>query len=210
MAKYIKKFNAHTDYNTFTQSEDFITPNVSHCIQEQEVHYNPIPDPRLFMKFFITNFDLEYGTELYYYSSAAQGNLPAAKGVDLFDKIEIDVVETDINTLDANQGKYTFNSGGEHIVSYTFKNDTTISPYAFYGVDSIRHITVPSTVNTIGTYAFRGCSRLDELTIPNSVTSIGDNAFCNYSVNNFYDAEVVSRIQSINPNAIDEACRCEA
>jgi hypothetical protein len=44
MGKYLKLFDTHTEYDTFTQTEDFILPNVSHCITENHVHYNPI-DP---------------------------------------------------------------------------------------------------------------------------------------------------------------------
>lgn len=43
MAKYLKLFNNHSGYTAFTQTEEFVKPNVSHCIQENEVHYNPIP-----------------------------------------------------------------------------------------------------------------------------------------------------------------------
>ena len=43
--KYLKLFNNHSQYTAFTQTEDFILPNVSHCIAEGDVHYNPIPDP---------------------------------------------------------------------------------------------------------------------------------------------------------------------
>lgn len=43
--EYLKLFENHSQYEDFIQSEDFIKPNVSHCIQENEVHYNPIPDP---------------------------------------------------------------------------------------------------------------------------------------------------------------------
>ena len=38
--KYLKSFENHTGYETFTQSDEFIRPNVSHCVQENEVHYN--------------------------------------------------------------------------------------------------------------------------------------------------------------------------
>ena len=34
MGKYLKLFDTHTEYETFTQTEDFIKPNVSHCITE--------------------------------------------------------------------------------------------------------------------------------------------------------------------------------
>ena len=39
--KYLKKFNNHNDYTTFLSSSDYITPNVSLCVTENEVHYNP-------------------------------------------------------------------------------------------------------------------------------------------------------------------------
>lgn len=42
MGKYIKTFEYHDDYSDFIHSNDFIKPNVSHCINENEVHYNPL------------------------------------------------------------------------------------------------------------------------------------------------------------------------
>lgn len=41
MRKYLKLFNEHTKYQAFTKTSDFIKPNVSHCIAENHVHYNP-------------------------------------------------------------------------------------------------------------------------------------------------------------------------
>jgi hypothetical protein len=43
--KYLKLFNQHTDYETFKASQDYIEPNVSYCINEDEVHYNPVVTP---------------------------------------------------------------------------------------------------------------------------------------------------------------------
>lgn len=42
MTKYIKLFNNHTQYETFMGSDELMLPNVSHCIEENEVHYNPL------------------------------------------------------------------------------------------------------------------------------------------------------------------------
>ena len=42
MGKYLKLFNNHSLYNAYLTSESFIRPNVSHCITEDEVHYNPL------------------------------------------------------------------------------------------------------------------------------------------------------------------------
>ena len=41
--KYLNKFADHSGYAAFVQSAEFITPSVSYCIEENEVHYNPIP-----------------------------------------------------------------------------------------------------------------------------------------------------------------------
>ena len=40
--KYIKSFENHTEYETFTGTTEFILPNVSLCKQENEVHYSPV------------------------------------------------------------------------------------------------------------------------------------------------------------------------
>lgn len=37
---FIKRFNNHSEYNTFVQSEDFVIPNVSQCLTEWDIHYN--------------------------------------------------------------------------------------------------------------------------------------------------------------------------
>ena len=45
MKKYLRLFQNHDDYSDFKGTTDFILPNVSHCIEENEVHYNPLVDP---------------------------------------------------------------------------------------------------------------------------------------------------------------------
>lgn len=41
--KYLKKFDQHTNYETFMDSQDLIYPNVSYCVDRNEVHFNPDP-----------------------------------------------------------------------------------------------------------------------------------------------------------------------
>ena len=38
--KYIKKFNQHILYEQYALSSDFITPNISLCVNENDVHYS--------------------------------------------------------------------------------------------------------------------------------------------------------------------------
>ena len=59
MGKYLKLFNTHIEYQAFTKTSDFIKPNVSHCIAENHVHYNPIPD---YSKEYLTFVAKESGT----------------------------------------------------------------------------------------------------------------------------------------------------
>ena len=54
---------------------------------------------------------------------------------------------------------------------------TAIGNYTFQPCDSLKSITIPSSVTTIGGSAFAVCSSLTSVTIPSSVTSIGDIAF---------------------------------
>ena len=41
--EYLKLFENHNEYEGFVSGDTMVKPNVSHCVQENEVHYNPIP-----------------------------------------------------------------------------------------------------------------------------------------------------------------------
>lgn len=45
MKKYLRLFKNHDDYSNFKKTNDFKLPNISHCEQENEVHYNPYISP---------------------------------------------------------------------------------------------------------------------------------------------------------------------
>lgn len=42
MGEYLKKFNSHSEYEAFKRSQQYIEPNVSVCVTENDIHYNPI------------------------------------------------------------------------------------------------------------------------------------------------------------------------
>ncbi len=42
MFKYLKSYDTHEEYNEYIKSGDFTLPNVTHCIDANEVHYNPL------------------------------------------------------------------------------------------------------------------------------------------------------------------------
>ena len=184
--KYLKLFDTHSNYEAFVGDtlNPMIKPNVSHCILEDEVHYNPWTEPRLIVK-----YDGSYPTQLYSYESAEDITI---NGAAMFDKVEIDGVEVSIADLDNEGGAYQFATEGEHIVKYTLKDPTIIGMYGdpsdpssvkigavFYGCDSVISVEIPDSVTSIGISAFNGCRSLTSVAIPNSVTSIGNYAFQN-------------------------------
>ncbi len=58
---------------------------------------------------------------------------------------------------------------------------TSIGEGMFYGCDTIKAVTLPSTLKTIGYGAFENCAGLESIVIPDSVKQILDFAFYNCS-----------------------------
>ena len=158
MAKYLKLFENHTQYDTFIGGggeTPFVKPNVSHCITENEVHYNPIPI--MTVKYNVTD-------------TSNQTKLCNSTGY--FSTMEIDgVVQPSVVS------EYTFSTTGEHIVKYTLVDDTTIGNNAFQYCTSLTSVTIGNSVTSIGDRAFQDCTSLTSVIIPNSVTSIVSEAF---------------------------------
>ena len=44
---YIRTFQNHSQYEDYLASADFSRPNVSHCINQDDVHYNPYLTPQV-------------------------------------------------------------------------------------------------------------------------------------------------------------------
>ncbi len=58
---------------------------------------------------------------------------------------------------------------------------TEIRDNAFYECDTLRHITLPETIEKIGHHSFYACFSLESIVIPESVTEIGMGCFCGCS-----------------------------
>ena len=42
MPKYMRAFDTHEAYELWTASEQYVTPSIAGCVNENEVHYNPV------------------------------------------------------------------------------------------------------------------------------------------------------------------------
>ena len=54
---------------------------------------------------------------------------------------------------------------------------TTIGNYAFYGMQALESVSLPSTVTSIGKFAFAYSAKLESVMLPTSVVSLGESAF---------------------------------
>ena len=52
--KYVKRFDNHEDYLDYLESDEFVTPNVSFCDQEVELHYTPYVPSHDYSKDYLT------------------------------------------------------------------------------------------------------------------------------------------------------------
>ena len=216
MGKYLKLFKNHNEYMAFTQTEGYLLPNVSRCITEKDVHYNPITLPTQPLMVTYNVSDASQSTQLYYYYVAQNEGDPSATAVNMFDKVEIDGTEVSLTDLDAAEGMYQL-SAGEHTVEYTLKDPTLIGliydkntrtpsniSAVFVQCTTITDVTIPNTVTTIGEGSFISCTGLTSINIPSSVTEIGGNGvFSDCSNLTSVTFENGSQLTAIGQSAFD-------
>lgn len=157
--KYIKKFKTHSDYEDYLESQDYLTPNVSYCVDMNEVHfekYVPAPETRIVATFNVT--DTTNPTNIV-------GHNP--KGGDpltLLQEIEIDgVVQNNIAR------NYQFDTTGEHTIKYTLVDTTNMGIFLFYQLVCLSTVIIPINITHIGQNTFNGCTALNSVTCNNTI-----------------------------------------
>lgn len=186
MNKYLKDFETHSDYVTFTQSANYIKPNVSICEQEDDVHYSEHDYSEDYLTFRALedgtfkiidttnsfNYSLDNGAT--WISLAANTDTPT---VTAGSKI---LWKASNLTIDGTNGIGNFVSTGSYNVEGNimsllygdyFRNETTLTEdYQFAGlfyegkIVNAKKLVLPAT--TLSTYCYRslfnGCYSLVE------------------------------------------------
>jgi hypothetical protein len=187
MAKYLKKFETHTEYETYIGGQDVILPNVSYCEDQNEVHYNPFVPP------FFCKLTLNDGSTI---ELEGSGELTQAM---VSDQYKDTLVSAEIGDLCSSIGTDAFNLC-YNLTNVTIPSSvTSIGDSAFKRCSSLSSITIPNGVTSIGTNSFNGCNSLTNIVIPNSVTTIGNYAFDNCTGNT--SITIGSAVTSIGENA---------
>lgn len=169
---YLKKFETHTDYETYINGSDKVLPNVSYCEGENEVHYSQNTDPRLIIEFNINTTSSP---------TYIMDNEDYSIDNNYFTQIEIDGIVLP-NVVD----KYIFSTLGKHVVKYTLSNPLAIEYGAFKYCNNIEKVIIPKGVKTLGGEAFSYCKGLKSIgsigsgasiEIPDTVTTLNDSLF---------------------------------
>ena len=145
--KYLKKFNNHTEYEEARQN--LVLPNVSYCVSENEVHYNPY---KLFCKLTLNDSVVKID---------GSGELTRA----MISSYTSTLVSAEIGEACTSIGDSAFNRCGS-LTSVTIPNSVVIiGNYAFYADSELTSITIPDSVISIGVGVFNQCSGLTSVTV---------------------------------------------
>lgn len=150
---FLKLFSNHTEYEAYKNS-GMIMPNISHCVQESELHFNDAIDPYKVITYTATE-------------KLAEGDSMLTPGIHT-------------NAFNTTIKKHTFKNGEGTI---TFVDDvTTVGDFAFFMSTQLTGIELPESVTSIGNYVFGNCYNLASIDMPDSVTSIGSVVFNQTSI----------------------------
>lgn len=172
--KYLKLFNDHSGYTEFCESGEMVRPNVSYCVEQNELHYNDV---------------VMILTAMVNISNSGDYNV--GLGGDWYFDLKVDGVSAEKAIV----GWRPLNlSAGEHTVEYYFEK-TNVCPQ-IYAVSNnpfyinITDIIIPEGIERIEsvynaqyggyfpTITLGETYRFD-LHIPNTLNYIGVEAICN-------------------------------
>ena len=164
--EYLRLFENHSGYTEFKNSINFIKPNVSHCIEQNEMHYSPkIP-------YITININAE-ATENF--TIATTHNISEYVDIALDDVSIIDDLFTNGNALGFEI------TNGEHALKYYFSdiNHMPSIQSFFYNLDYRSKqlygtMIIPNGVKRIDKFIQAKC----ELIVPDSLEYVATDIMC--------------------------------
>ena len=180
MAEFLKKFSAHTDYNTYINSGDAVLPNVSKCDNIGHVHYTDA-DSKVVLK---------TGQMIYIASSSFMNGIHEKSFI-----VDPPVTKDQIRAMQFNGGSQIIFPEGKLV---------ELGDNAFYGCTGMTHIYIPEGVTRIGTWAFYDCINLIGVRFPSTLTEINYAAFD--GTVRLASINIPKNVTRIDPGAFD-ACQ---
>ena len=145
MAKFLKKFTTHSGYSTYINGQDAILPNVSYCVDNNDVHYNPYV-PKTYLTAKLTT------------ESNLETKCLTVNGEN-FSEILIDNVPYSGNSF--SNVNFEFAEAGEHIIKFALLDNTKIDSNSFtqapYNTNikaKFSEVIIPDSVTTMGSNVF--------------------------------------------------------
>lgn len=135
---HLTYFDTVAEYNEYINSEDYVSPNVSYCVDIDAVFMKEDFIPSMSAVFNIT-------------STGTTGIAYSTNGIKAI-RVDGQLVG-DVSTY------YTFTTTGNHTVEYQFKKQNSIPKKIFYNYTAITSVDL-SSINYIGDDNFCGCSSI--------------------------------------------------
>ena len=186
MGKYLRKFDTHSEYEEYINSQDKLLPNVSYCEDQKELHYNKKPHD--YSQDYLTFVALEDGTFTFTPTSSNVISYSTDNGGTWTQGNSVSVNSDDKvlwkGTMTPSQGIGTFSSTANFDVegnamsllfgdNYKEQTDLTGKNFAFYNlfydntkVINAKNLSLSATtlVRYCYTSMFEGCTNL--ITVP--------------------------------------------
>ena len=212
MGKYIKVFDNHSDYEEFLNSDAFITPNLSYCIEEEDVHFHEEILPVMTITYDFSDVDLSENKGLGCLLDCYLDNIPVLpqyskyyKGntlSDIYDAIQVNDGEKiylsslDIKSYDEFDNPSSFT---DYLYIFEEDNDTIKFVNLYLNNPPQEEITVkyflknPSSI----ILGFGNSSiPIKSIKIPKTVEYIGGNAFSGCGTESIFIPNSVKFIDS--------------
>lgn len=152
----LKQFETHADYQQYFDSENYLEPQVSFVVNENQFYYDNITfsDPAV--------------------RKAVDNGVFGGTGQNVFSKKSISKITDVWNTFVGNTDIEYFDDFDQFTGLTVLQNGPSNIKGAFYGCSNLKSIKMPKTLKSVGEYNFNGCFKLTELIFPHGLETVKD------------------------------------